>query len=433
MTTIQMSVPKTRAVSTSNSSIPNPYENAMKQLENTAALIKLDPDSHEMLKQPKRILSVSIPIRMDNGRVKNFQGYRVQFSDARGPFKGGIRYHPNVTLDEVKALAAWMTWKCAVVDIPYGGSKGGVICDPKTMSLGEKERLTRRYTSAIADFIGPYRDVPAPDVYTDPQTMAWILDTYSQIHGYQVPEVVTGKPISLGGSEGRLNSTSRGCVITAREAARTLKLNLKGATAAVQGYGNVGSWSAVFLNELGVKVIAVSDSKNGIVSKRGLDPNKVQKHKDKTGSVVGLEGTEEVSNEELLESEVDILIPAALESAITEKNASKIKAKIVCEGANGPTTPEADKILERNKVMVVPDILANSGGVTVSYLEWVQNLNRQHWTEAEVNEKLELKMVSAFKNTFETAKKYNVALRDGALALAVGRVSEAIRTLGIWP
>ncbi len=414
-------------------SAPNPYENAMKQLENTASLIKLDSDAHEMLKQPKRILSVSIPIKMDNGRVKNFQGYRVQFSDARGPFKGGIRYHPNVTLDEVKALAAWMTWKCAVVDIPYGGSKGGVVCDPKNMSLGEKERLTRRYTSAIADFIGPYRDVPAPDVYTDPQTMAWILDTYSQIHGYQVPEVVTGKPISLGGSEGRLNSTSRGCVIAAREAARSLKLNLKGATAAVQGYGNVGSWSAVFLKELGVKVVAVSDSKDGIMSKQGLDPRKVQLHKDKTGSVVGLEGTQEISNEELLESEVDILIPAALENAITDRNASRIKAKIVCEGANGPTTPEADKILENNKVLVVPDILANAGGVTVSYLEWVQNLNREHWTEAEVNEKLEQKMVSAFKSTFETARRYNVPMRDGALALAVGRVSEAIRTLGIWP
>jgi glutamate dehydrogenase (NAD(P)+) len=376
---------------------------------------------------------VSLPIRLDDGRVKSFQGYRVQYNDARGPFKGGIRYHPNVTLDEVKALAAWMTWKCAVVDIPYGGSKGGIVCDPKNMSLNEKERLTRRYTAMISDFIGPYRDVPAPDVYTDSQTMAWILDTYSQVHGYQVPEVVTGKPISLGGSEGRLNSTSRGVVIAAREAAKALGLPLKGATAAVQGYGNVGSWSAVFLKELGVKVIAVSDSKGGVSSNNGLDPKEIQSHKDHTGSVIGLKGTQEISNDELLELDVDILIPAALENAITGRNASKIKARIVSEGANGPTTPEADKILENNKVFLVPDILANSGGVTVSYLEWVQNLNRQHWTEAEVNEKLEQKMVSAFRSTFDKAKKYNVSMRDGALALAVGRVSEAIKTLGIWP
>ncbi|MCL5066942.1 MAG: Glu/Leu/Phe/Val dehydrogenase [Thaumarchaeota archaeon] len=405
----------------------------MKQLENTADLIKLDPDIHEILRQPKRILSVSIPVKMDDGRVKNFQGYRVQYNDARGPFKGGIRYHPNVSLDEVKALATWMTWKCAVADIPYGGSKGGVVCNPKSMSASEKERLTRRYTAMISDFIGPYRDVPAPDVYTDSQTMAWILDTYSQIHGYQVPEVVTGKPISLVGSEGRLNSTSRGCVIAAREAAKALNLPLKGATAAVQGYGNVGSWSAVFLKELGLKVVAVSDSKGGIYSRAGLDPQRIQAHKEDSGSVVGLEGTTEISNEELLKLDVDILIPAALENAITERNASEIKAKIVCEGANGPTTPGGDEILEKNKVFVVPDILANSGGVTVSYLEWVQNLNREHWTEAEVNSKLEQKMVAAFKSSFEAAKKYNVSMRDGALALAVGRVSEAIKTLGLWP
>ncbi|SRR5579875_1142485 len=411
----------------------DPFENATKQLENAAKIIKLDPDIYEVLKQPKRILSVSVPVKMDDGRINNFQGYRVQYNDSRGPYKGGIRYHPNVTLAEVKALAMWMTWKCAVADIPYGGSKGGVICDPKNMSMGEKERLTRRYASMIADFIGPYRDVPAPDVYTDPQTMAWILDTYSQIHGYQVPEVVTGKPISLGGSEGRLNSTSRGCVITAREAARVINLPLKGTKAAVQGYGNVGYWSAVFLNEIGVNVVAVSDSGGGIYSKNGLDPRKVEEHKREKGSVVGFEGTDEISNDELLELNVDILIPAALENAITEKNASKVKARIVCEGANGPTTPEADRILEDNKVFLVPDILANAGGVTVSYLEWVQNLNREHWTEDEVNSKLEEKIVSAFKNTYETSRRYNVSMRDGALALAVARVSDAVKTLGIWP
>ena len=411
----------------------NPFQNASKQLQNAADLLKLDPNILAILAQPKRILTVSVPVKMENGQVKNFQGHRVQHTDARGPFKGGIRYHPNVTLDEVKALAMWMTWKCAVVDIPYGGAKGGVVCDPKSMTVVEKERLTRRYTSMIADFIGPYKDVPAPDVYTDPQTMAWILDTYSQIQGYQVPEVVTGKPISLGGSEGRLNSTSRGCVIAAREAAKVINLSLKGSSAAVQGYGNAGSWSAQFLSEIGVKVIAVSDSKGGILSKNGLDVRTVRAHKNDTGSVVGLKGTESISNEDLLELDVDILIPAALENAITEKNAAKVRAKIVSEAANGPTTPAADKILEKNKVLVIPDILANSGGVAVSYLEWVQNLNRQHWAESEVNEKLEQKMVAAFKHTFETSQKYNVSMREGALALAVARVADAIKTLGIWP
>jgi len=405
----------------------------MKQLNSTARLLSLDADILETLSQPKRILSVSLPVRMDNGRIKNFQGYRVQYSDARGPFKGGIRYHPNVSLDEVKALATWMTWKCAVVDIPYGGAKGGVICDPKNMSIGEKERLTRRYASAIADFIGPRKDIPAPDVYTDSQTMAWILDTYSQIHGFPVPEVVTGKPISLGGSEGRNNSTARGCVICAREAAKVIKLPLKGATATVQGYGNAGSWSAIFLQELGVKVVAVSDSKGGIKSESGLDPAKVQLHKDKTGSVVGLAGTSEISNEELLESEVDILIPAALENAITAKNASSVKAKIICEAANGPTTPDADVILAKNKIFLVPDILANSGGVTVSYLEWVQNLSREHWTEEVVNQKLEQKMVSGFNGAYGASMKYGVRMREGALAVSIGRVADAIKTLGMWP
>jgi len=411
----------------------NPYDNAMKQLNSTARLLSLDADILETLSQPKRILSVSLPVRLDNGKIKNFQGYRVQYSDARGPFKGGIRYHPNVSLDEVKALATWMTWKCAVVDIPYGGAKGGVICDPKNMSTREKERLTRRYASAIADFIGPRKDIPAPDVYTDSQTMAWILDTYSQIHGFPVPEVVTGKPISLGGSEGRNNSTARGCVICAREAAKVIKLPLKGATAAVQGYGNAGSWSAIFLQELGVKVVAVSDSKGGISSKSGLDPAKVQSHKDKTGSVVGLEGTSEISNEELLETEVDILIPAALENAITAKNASNVKAKIICEAANGPTTPDADYILAKNKIFLVPDILANSGGVTVSYLEWVQNLSREHWTEEVVNQKLEQKMVNGFKGVYEASMKYSVGMREGALAVSIGRVADAIKSLGMWP
>ena len=395
--------------------------------------MKLDPSIVEVLSEPKRILNVSLPVKMDSGKMKLFQGYRVQYSDARGPYKGGIRYHPNVTLSEVKALATWMTWKCAVVDIPYGGAKGGVICDPKKMSLGEKERLTRRYTSAISDFIGPYTDIPAPDVYTDPQTMGWIMDTYSQMKGHPIPECVTGKPISLGGSEGRNNSTARGCVICAREAAKAKKITLKGSTAAVQGYGNGGSWAAVFLKELGVKVVAVSDSKGGVYSKNGIDPAKALAYKEEKGSVVELSGTSKISNEDLLELEVDILIPAALENAITGNNASKIRAKIISEVANGPTTPEADKILSKNGVFLVPDILANAGGVTVSYLEWVQNLSRQHWTEEVVNVELEKKMVSGFKSVHDFSKKYAVPMRDAALAIAVSRVADAIKTLGVWP
>ena len=411
----------------------NAYDNALKQLEIAAGLLKLNPDIHEILKQPKRILSVSVPTRMDNGTMRNFQGYRVQFNDARGPFKGGIRYHPNVSLDEVKALSAWMTWKCAVADIPYGGAKGGIICDPKNMSTGEKERMTRRYANAIADFIGPHRDIPAPDVYTDGQTMAWILDVYSQIQGHPVPEVITGKPISLGGSEGRYNSTARGCVIAAREAAKAKSLSIKGATAAIQGYGNAGSWSAILLEEMGAKVVAVSDSRGGIYNRQGLDAKKVEEYKERTGSVVGFQGTESISNGDLLELQVDILIPAALENQITAKNAPNIKAKIVSEAANGPTTPDADIILDRNGVFLVPDILANSGGVIVSYLEWVQNLQRTHWSEDQVNEELERKMVSASKTTFEKSKSLNVSMRDGALTVAVERVARAVETLGVWP
>ncbi len=405
----------------------------MRQLTGAAKLINLDPNIVEVLSEPKRILYVSLPVKMDNGKIRNFQGYRVQYNDARGPYKGGIRYHPNVSLSEVKALATWMTWKCAVIDIPYGGAKGGVICDPKKLSPSEKERLTRRYTSAIYDFIGPYKDIPAPDVYTDPQTMGWIMDTYSQMTGHQVPECVTGKPISIGGSEGRSNSTARGCVTCAREAAKVKKIALKGATAAVQGFGNAGSWAAVFLNELGVKVVAVSDSKGGIYSKTGIDPEKAIAFKEKKGSVVGLTGSKEMSNEELLELDVDILIPAALENAITGENASRIRAKIICEAANGPTTPDADKIISKNGVFLVPDILANSGGVAVSYLEWVQNLSRQHWTEEAVNKELEKKMVAGFNSVHEFSTKHNVPMRDAALAIAVSRVSDAIKSLGVWP
>ncbi|MGB9778025.1 MAG: Glu/Leu/Phe/Val family dehydrogenase [Candidatus Bathyarchaeales archaeon] len=408
-------------------------DTALEQLRIAAEKLELDPGIHEMLKHPKRSLIVSVTIKMDNGEIGTFAGCRVQHNDARGPFKGGIRYHPNVTLDEVTALAMWMTWKCAVVDIPYGGAKGGVCCNPKKMSLNEIERLTRRYTSLILDVIGPYRDVPAPDVYTDAQTMAWIMDTYSQFKGYSVPECVTGKPISIGGSEGRAEATSLGVVVCAREAAKVAGLKFKGATVAVQGYGNVGWNAAKIAYDMGCKVVAVSDSVGGIYCKNGLNPYHVYEHKSKTGSVVNFEGCKNITNEELLEIECDILIPAALENQITKANADKVKAKIVAEGANGPTTPEADEVLDERGIVLVPDILANSGGVTASYYEWVQNLTREHWTLEEVNRKLENKIVKAFNDVYNLMKKEECDMRTAALMLGVGRVAEAIKTLGLWP
>jgi len=406
---------------------------ALEQLKIAAQKLKLDRGLEDMLANPKRSLIVSITVKMDDGSIRVFSGCRVQHWDARGPFKGGIRYHPNVTLDEVTALSMWMTWKCAVVDIPYGGAKGGVCCNPKEMSKGELERLTRRYTSLLFDFIGPYRDVPAPDVYTDAQTMAWIMDTYSQIRGYSVPECVTGKPLSIGGSEGRSEATSFGVVICAREAAKQQRLKLKGATVAVQGYGNVGWNAAKIAYDMGCKIVAVSDSMGGIYSPKGLDPYDVSKHKAKTGSVVDYKETESITNKEILETKCDILIPAALENQITKTNADKIKAKIVSEGANGPTTPEADKILHENGIVLIPDILANSGGVATSYFEWVQNLTREHWTLEDVNRKLETKMVKAFNDVHKVSANEKSDMRTAALMLGVGRVAEAIKTLGLWP
>jgi glutamate dehydrogenase/leucine dehydrogenase len=406
---------------------------ALEQLKIASGKLGLDPGMHAMLAHPKRSLIVSVTVKMDSGEMSTFTGYRVQHWDARGPFKGGIRYHPNVTLDEVTALSMWMTWKCAVVDIPYGGAKGGICCNPKKMSKGELERMTRRYTSLLYDFIGPHRDVPAPDVYTDAQTMAWIMDTYSQITGYSVPECVTGKPISIGGSEGREQATSLGVDICAREATKRLGLKLKGATIAVQGYGNVGMNAAKIAHDMGCKIIAVSDSIGGIYNSKGLDPYEVHEHKVKTGSVVKFKGSKSMTNEELLETKCDILIPAALENQITKVNADKIKAKIVSEGANGPTTPEADKILHEKGIILIPDILANAGGVTTSYFEWVQNLTREHWTVEEVNRKLENKMVKAFNDVCKISQKEKCDTRTAALILGVGRVADAIKTLGLWP
>ncbi|MBX5321855.1 MAG: Glu/Leu/Phe/Val family dehydrogenase [Candidatus Bathyarchaeia archaeon] len=408
-------------------------DTALEQLRIAAEKLELDTGIHEMLKYPKRTLVVSINIRMDDGSIKTFTGCRVQHNDARGPFKGGIRYHPDVTLDEVTALAMWMTWKCAVVDIPYGGAKGGVCCNPKEMSMGELERLTRRYISLIFDLIGPYRDVPAPDVYTDAQTMAWIMDTYSQMKGYSIPECVTGKPLSVGGSEGRAEATSLGVMFCVREAAKLLGLKMKNAQMVVQGFGNVGWNAAKIAYDWGCKIIGVSDSSGGIYCPEGLNPYKVYQHKTKTGSVVDFEQCKNLTNEELLELECDILVPAALENQITKTNAANIKAKIIAEGANGPTTPEADKMLNEKGVLLVPDILANSGGVTVSYFEWVQNLTREHWTLEEVNQKLENKIVKAFNDVYKTSEDEEEPMRTAALMLGVGRVAEAIRTLGLWP
>lgn len=411
----------------------NAYEMALVQLRTAANYLNLENSIIDILSKPKRELQVSFPVKMDDGRVKVFIGYRVQHNDARGPFKGGIRYHPLVDINEVRALAMWMTWKTAVLNIPYGGAKGGVTCNPKEMSKSELERLTRKYTMMISPIIGPYTDIPGPDVYTDSQTMAWIMDTYSQLVGYRVPAVVTGKPISLGGSAGRATATSRGVIVVAKEAAKAFKKGMEGLGVVVQGFGKVGANAAILAKEFGAKVIAVSDVKGGIYNERGLDVLEVLKHSERTGSVINFPGAKNVTNEELLELPCDILIPAALEGQIHKNNAKNIQAKIVVEGANGPTTPEADKILFDRGVMVVPDILANGGGVLVSYFEWVQNLTNLYWKEEEVNEKLDNKMREVFLQVYNIAKERDVDMRTAALILSVGRVVEAMTATGYFP
>jgi glutamate dehydrogenase/leucine dehydrogenase len=412
----------------------NPFEVALKQLDEAAKLIRLDKGLHQVLANPKRVLTVSLPVKMDNGEIRVFTGYRSQHNDARGPYKGGIRYHPQVSIDEVKALSMWMTWKCAVADIPYGGGKGGIICNPKEMSVGELERMTRRYAYAIADIIGPHTDIPAPDVYTGGKEMAWIMDTYSALKGNFVqPEVITGKPLAIGGSLGRNEATGRGLCFTVREAAKKLKINLTGATVAVQGFGNAGQFSAQLMEEQGAELIAASDTKGGVYNKDGIEVAALRKHKEKTGTVVGFSGAKSISNEELLETDCTVLIPAAYENQITGKNADKVKPKIVAEAANGPTTPEADDILFKNKILTIPDILANGGGVTVSYFEWLQNLRREYWTEAEVNERLDRNITKSFLDTYATSEKYAVNMRKASTVLALNRVVEAIQLRGLWP
>ena len=411
----------------------NPFVIAQRQFDTAAEHLKLDPSLRAILRNPKRQLIVSIPTRMDDGTYRVFEGYRVQHSIARGPAKGGIRYHPQVTLDEVKALASWMTWKCATVGIPYGGGKGGVVCDPKKMSQTELEHMTRRYAAEISIIIGPEEDIPAPDVYTNAQTMAWIMDTFSMTRGTTALGVVTGKPLAVGGSAGRNEATARGCLFVGREALKMKGMALRGARVVVQGYGNAGSIAASLLHAEGAVVIAVSDSRGGIHNPKGLRPDDVMKHKERTGSVVGYPEAELTSNEAILEIECDLLIPAALENQITAQNAGRIKAKVVAEAANGPTTPAADDILYQNGVFVLPDILANAGGVTVSYFEWVQGLQSFFWREEEVNAKLNEIMTRAFYEVYETSKKYNVHMRTAAYILAVSRVAEATRLRGIFP
>jgi len=411
----------------------NPFDIAVQQFDIAAEALNLEESIRNKLRHPKVCLIVNVPIRMDDGTIKTFPAYRVQHDVSRGPAKGGVRYHWKVTLDEVKALAAWMTWKCAVVNIPFGGGKGGIRCNPKEMSPGELERLTRRYTTEILPIIGPEKDIPAPDVYTTPQTMAWMMDTYSMHMGYTVPGVVTGKPLEVGGSRGRDTATARGCTYTVEEAAKHLGVNLNGATVAVQGFGNAGSVAAVLMNELGSKIIAVSDSKGGILNRGGLDVEKVIEHKRVTGSVTGFPESEPLSNEDLLVLDCDVLVPAALEMVITEKNAADVKAKIVAEAANGPTTPEADEILYDNGVFVIPDILASAGGVTVSYFEWVQDISRLFWREEDVNARLREIMTESFHRTLDISREHKVNMRTAAYMLGVGRVAEATKLRGLYP
>jgi glutamate dehydrogenase (NAD(P)+) len=409
----------------------NPFEMAQRQLDEAAEVLQLDPAVHELLRWPLRELHVTLPVKMDDGVTKIFHGFRVQYNDARGPNKGGIRFHSGETIDTVRALSAWMTWKCAVVDIPLGGGKGGVICDPKSLSAGELERLSRAYIRQVGRILGLEKDVPAPDVYTTPQIMAWMADEFAFMQGYNEFGMITGKPLALGGSAGRGDATARGGMYCIREAAKSLKLELKGATTAIQGYGNAGSFAHKLGEELfGLKVVAVSDSKGGIYQPAGLDFEQVFAHKTKTGSVINFPGAKNITNEELLELDVIILIPSALENAINEGNAKRVKAKIIAELANGPTTPEADKILFEKGSYVIPDFLCNAGGVTVSYFEMVQNAYDYYWEESLVHERLEKKMVAAFLNVHNMAQKQKVHNRLAAYLVAVSRVAEAVRLRG---
>jgi glutamate dehydrogenase (NAD(P)+) len=409
----------------------NPFAIAQRQLDQAAAIMGLDDATHELLRWPLRELHVTLPVAMDDGTTRIFHGFRVQYNDSRGPTKGGIRYHPDETIDTVRALAAWMTWKTAVVDLPLGGGKGGIICNPKEMSARELERLSRAYIRQVGRILGEKTDVPAPDVYTTPQMMAWMMDEYSFMRGYNVPGVITGKPIPLGGSQGRDDATARGGIYCVREAGKVLGINLKGATAAIQGYGNAGQFAHSLAEKLlGLKIVAVSDSKGGIYQLKGLDPDVVAAHKQETGSVVNFPGAQALSNADLLELDVAVLLPSALENQITTANADKIKARIVAELANGPTTPDADNVLHGKGVYVIPDFLCNAGGVTVSYFEQVQNAYDYYWDLETVHERLDKKMTLAFHAVHEAAQTYKVNNRMGAYIVAVSRVAEACKLRG---
>jgi glutamate dehydrogenase/leucine dehydrogenase len=401
------------------------FENGLRQAEKACNKVKVPEEYWEYIKTPKRIIQVSIPVKMDNGKLKTFTGYRVQFNDTFGPTKGGIRFHPDVNLDEVKALAFWMTWKNITAGLPLGGGKGGIIVNPKELSSGELERLSRGYIRAMAKFIGPKVDIPAPDVYTTPQIMAWMMDEYSTMQGYYEPAMITGKPIETGGSLGRGEATAQGGVYTVEEAIKVL--GLKSPTVAIQGFGNAGMTMANLLHKDGYSIVAVSDSRGGIYNESGLDVPALIKHKNSTKSVVGFAGTKEISNEKLLELDVTILVPSALENQITEKNAANIKAKLICELANGPTTAEADDILFKNGTFVIPDILANSGGVTVSYFEWVQNRMGYYWSEEEVKVKLKKKMVEAFNIVHKSSTSHKVDMRTGAYISAIQKMVDVIK------
>jgi glutamate dehydrogenase/leucine dehydrogenase len=417
----------------SNQTVKTAYDSAMENFNLAADALQLDESMRNMIRSPERILEVSLPVRMDNGHIRSFVGYRVQHSTARGPAKGGIRYHPGVTLDEVKALATWMTWKCAVVNIPFGGGKGGVTCNPKEMSQRELEHLTRRYASAILPLIGPEKDIPAPDVYTNSQVMAWIMDTYSMTKGYPVSGVVTGKPIALGGSLGRNEATGRGVYYTVCSAADHLHIPITGARVVVQGFGNAGSIAAQLLHDNKARVIAASDSRGCVHSSKGLDINKLIAHKEKTGSVVGFPGSEAITPAELLALECEILVPAALENAIDGSNAGKVKTKIIGEAANGPVNPEGDAILEKNGVFLIPDILCNAGGVTVSYFEWVQDEQHLFWEAQDVYNRLERVMKTSFAEVLKIRIEHKVSMRTAANMLGIGRVAEATKLRGLYP
>lgn len=411
----------------------NPYHMAVQQFELAAEKLGLSEDMREILRTPKRELIVNFPVRLDNGRIKTFTGFRVQHNVNRGPAKGGIRYSPDVTLDEVKALAMWMSWKCAVVGIPFGGAKGGVICDPKQMNPGELERLTRRFATEISIIIGPHSDIPAPDVNTNSQVMAWIMDTYSMHEGFSIPAVVTGKPLSIGGSEGRNEATATGVLFVTRRAARRVGMSLKGARVAIQGFGNAGGIAARLFHNEGCKIVAVSDTQGSIYNEAGLDPMAVLRHKRERGTVMNFPQAQSLRPLNVLEVPCDILIPAAVEGVITTSNAERVQARIIAEAANGPTTPEADRILFKKDCLVIPDILANAGGVTVSYFEWVQDLQSSFWGVEEITQKLEVIMNRAFDAVAREADRYSCAMRLAANMLAISRVAEATQVRGIYP